>query len=299
MNNVGIGARLGAVFAALIVVVALVGGFGLARLASQKAAIDKVAGPRWEETEQGVTGLEQIGRETALVSGVFLSADVEAGEAAARGVEAADREADAMVDALYARVKELQCKPGIASMEQVVAARRGFADAFEKAHGLLKEGRLEEARALSRVEVLPRLDAVQKAWAAFLAHEGVHVRTAAGEVEDDFTSARTVTISLVLLAIVTASLIAIWITRSITLPVADAVAAAQRIAGGDLREAVRVTSGDEIGALQEAMRAMGEKLGEVIGEVRGGAEALTAASGQVSSTSQSLSQGTGEQAASV
>jgi methyl-accepting chemotaxis protein len=42
-----------------------------------------------------------------------------------------------------------------------------------------------------------------------------------------------------------------------------------------------------------------EKLGQVIGEVRGGAEALTAASGQVSSTAQALSQGTGEQAAGV
>jgi methyl-accepting chemotaxis protein len=60
-----------------------------------------------------------------------------------------------------------------------------------------------------------------------------------------------------------------------------------------------VTARDEIGALQVAMRDMADKLSSLIGEVRFGADALASASAQVSSTSQTLSQGTGEQAASV
>jgi methyl-accepting chemotaxis protein len=75
--------------------------------------------------------------------------------------------------------------------------------------------------------------------------------------------------------------------------------AAARFADGDLAERVEVTTRDEIGALQLAMRAMGEKLARVIGEVRGGAGALASAAGQVSATSQLLSSGTGEQAAGV
>ncbi len=65
------------------------------------------------------------------------------------------------------------------------------------------------------------------------------------------------------------------------------------------RERVAVTSRDELGDLQRAMRAMGEKLAAVIGEVRVGADALGSAAGQVSATAQQVSQGTGEQAASV
>jgi methyl-accepting chemotaxis protein len=80
---------------------------------------------------------------------------------------------------------------------------------------------------------------------------------------------------------------------------AATVRAAERIAAGDLRVAVAVTSRDEIGELQEAMRRMGARLAEVIGEVRGGAGALASAAGQVSATAQQLSSGTGEQAASV
>jgi methyl-accepting chemotaxis protein len=75
--------------------------------------------------------------------------------------------------------------------------------------------------------------------------------------------------------------------------------AAGRFAEGDLAQAIEVTSRDEIGALQLAMRGMGEKLAAVIGEVREGAGALAAAAGQVSATAQLLSSGTGEQAAGV
>jgi methyl-accepting chemotaxis protein len=89
------------------------------------------------------------------------------------------------------------------------------------------------------------------------------------------------------------------VTRSITAPVREAVEAARTIASGDLRHAGEPTGTDELADLQAAMRDMTQRLGHVIGEVRTGAEALTAASTQVSATAQTLSQGTGEQAASV
>ena len=89
------------------------------------------------------------------------------------------------------------------------------------------------------------------------------------------------------------------LVRRVRSSLAAAVAAAARIARGDLSERVEVTSHDEIGDLQAAMREMGERLAAVIGEVRGGADALGAAAGQVSATAQTVSQGTGEQASSV
>ncbi|HSD19028.1 MAG TPA: methyl-accepting chemotaxis protein [Anaeromyxobacter sp.] len=92
---------------------------------------------------------------------------------------------------------------------------------------------------------------------------------------------------------------AAMVVRSITGPLAGAIRVAERIARGDLREAVAVTREDELGRLEAAMGAMADKLAVVIAEVRGGAEALGGASQQVAETSQILSQGTGEQAASV
>jgi methyl-accepting chemotaxis protein len=90
--------------------------------------------------------------------------------------------------------------------------------------------------------------------------------------------------------------------RSITRPLRRALDVVGRVAAGDLSVEIEDAEGqgkDELSSLLRAIRAMVLRVGEVIGEVRGGAEALTAASGQVSTTSQNLSQGTGEQAASV
>jgi methyl-accepting chemotaxis protein len=89
------------------------------------------------------------------------------------------------------------------------------------------------------------------------------------------------------------------ITRGITRPLEEAVRVAQRIAEGDLTASVAASSRDETGLLLEAMGSMVSSLSRTISEVRAGATALASASGQVSATSQSLSQGTSEQAASV
>jgi methyl-accepting chemotaxis protein len=90
-----------------------------------------------------------------------------------------------------------------------------------------------------------------------------------------------------------------WIViRSITVPLARAVAVADRIASGDLRADV-VAGGDEVGRLLGAMGSMARRLAEVIGEVRAGADALAAASQHVAGAAQALTGGTGEQAASA
>src|SRR5262245_841601 len=68
------------------------------------------------------------------------------------------------------------------------------------------------------------------------------------------------------LALFTAALLA----RHIARPLLGAVDAAERIASGDLREAVAVSSRDEVGRLQNAMAEMQRRLSIVIDQVRGG-----------------------------
>jgi methyl-accepting chemotaxis protein len=114
-----------------------------------------------------------------------------------------------------------------------------------------------------------------------------------------YAAARVWVIGFVLAALVVGLLVAILVSGAIARPLQRAVELADAIAAGDLRQRVEATTTDETGRLLAAMRRMVEKLAQIIGEVRGGAEALTAASQQVSVTAQSLSQGTGEQAASV
>ena len=105
--------------------------------------------------------------------------------------------------------------------------------------------------------------------------------------------------TLVAVALVLGIAIAAWLTRSITRPLSEAVAAANRLAEGDLTVKVEATSKDEAGQLLSAMGNMAEKLSQIIGEVRSTADSLSSASEQVNSTAQSLSQASSEQAVSV
>jgi methyl-accepting chemotaxis protein len=93
--------------------------------------------------------------------------------------------------------------------------------------------------------------------------------------------------------------LAVWLARSIVVPLARASDAARAIAGGDLVVRIEAHATDETGRLIQAMRDMAENLCRIVGEVIEGASALSAAAAQVSESSQSLSQGTTEQAASV
>jgi methyl-accepting chemotaxis protein len=109
--------------------------------------------------------------------------------------------------------------------------------------------------------------------------------------------------AILLLAIACAfGLIAWRISRSIVAPLGAEPAAvaeiANRVADGDLALSFESSKVGEATVLH-AMTRMVARLAQVIGEVRGGADALAAASQQVSATAQTLSQGTGEQAASV
>jgi methyl-accepting chemotaxis protein len=106
-------------------------------------------------------------------------------------------------------------------------------------------------------------------------------------------------VTLAGLAIVFGALIAFFLTRSITVPVNEALGVANRLADGDLTVRIGETSKDETGQMLQAMRNMIGKLSAVVTDVNSGAQALASASEEVSATAQALSQAASEQAAGV
>jgi methyl-accepting chemotaxis protein len=100
-------------------------------------------------------------------------------------------------------------------------------------------------------------------------------------------------------AMVFGTLMAWFLTRSVTRPVNEALAAANRLADGDLTVRIESTAKDETGQMLQAMGNMIGRLSQVVADVNSGAQALASASEEVSATAQSLSQAASEQAAGV
>ena len=91
----------------------------------------------------------------------------------------------------------------------------------------------------------------------------------------------------------------ILITRGIRKPIADALAALNNIAVGDLTISIDAASKDETGQLMAAMKSMVEKLREVVGDVKAASDNVASGSQQLSSASEEMSQGATEQAAAA
>ena len=106
--------------------------------------------------------------------------------------------------------------------------------------------------------------------------------------------------SLLALVLISALLaLCVRVTRSITLPLNEAVGVAQKVAAGDLTSAIDVKTSDETGQLLLALKDMNESLKNIVGEVRASSEAIGSGTKQIASGNADLSQRTEEQASSL
>ncbi|WP_305822472.1 methyl-accepting chemotaxis protein [Massilia brevitalea] len=91
----------------------------------------------------------------------------------------------------------------------------------------------------------------------------------------------------------------VFVSRSVVRPLERAVEVAQTVAAGDLRARIDVTSNDETGQLLQALKDMNASLTQIVGKVRSGAETITVASDEIASGNMDLSSRTEQQAGAL
>jgi methyl-accepting chemotaxis protein len=102
-----------------------------------------------------------------------------------------------------------------------------------------------------------------------------------------------------LLTITLAAVLAWLLSRSIVVPLGDAVRIARTVASGDLSSRIEVRSRDETGQMLQALGDMNQSLLNVVGEVRRGAETIATATTEIARGNQDLSMRTEQQASSL
>jgi methyl-accepting chemotaxis protein len=117
--------------------------------------------------------------------------------------------------------------------------------------------------------------------------------------EKNFKRNSALTIGAIVLGTGVAGFMLFVLINSIVGVLKAAVKIADRIAGGELGNEVRVESNDELGQLLDSLRRMDAKLVEIVGGVRSSADAVGAAASQLSRGNDDLSQRTQEQAAAL
>ncbi|HET9577629.1 MAG TPA: methyl-accepting chemotaxis protein [Usitatibacter sp.] len=169
-------------------------------------------------------------------------------------------------------------------------------------------GKIEQAYVAKDNDLLR--DVLDTEWAAVITKFGkpldqlLPLKEAAGRAAYERSSGmnRPLNVASVALAGVLTVLIlmvVVWVMRSITSSLDDAVAIARRVADGDLDIAIAADRHDEMGKLLRALAEMQSSLRRVVGDVRSSAHGVASASAEIARGNAQLSQRTEEQASSL
>ncbi|MEY5098811.1 MAG: hypothetical protein RJA36_1530 [Pseudomonadota bacterium] len=100
-------------------------------------------------------------------------------------------------------------------------------------------------------------------------------------------------------AVALATVLAVWLTRSIVVPIRQAADCTRSIAAGDLTLAIAVQGRDEVAELLASLRDMQASLRRMVAHVRQGAEGVSTASSQIAQGNHDLAERTSSQASSL
>jgi methyl-accepting chemotaxis protein len=290
------GARVVAAFAvilAMLVVVTLTSLWSLQKVAANAAVLadDKLARQRLTIELRGSEQLNalralSIARSDSLEVGEAFMKQLVAGEGASR------------------RLQQRLAGLGSDGAEQALVVamdrqRQGFVAARDEIFRQKDMGRTQQVDELVASAFEPRLAAYMQAMDALLDHHARAASQVSGDSHATLAGMRVLLGGLGLLALLAGAGLALALTRTIVLPLRDAVAFAERTAAGDLAGTLRHDRQDEVGQLFDALTDMARRLAQTVGGVRDAAAAIDAASEEVAQGNLDLSRRTEHQAATL
>lgn len=291
-----IGTRLGIVFGTILLFVIAAGAFGLNWLGHLNSNVLASVQKRYNTVESTHQTIENSITNARITLQLFETTDPEQEKKLNLENEGISKEISTQIAEIEKSLSSSQEKD---LFDVVTQNRQAYISARQKAKALLADKKRDQAMATLSTEVIPALDKYRASWQKFIDLQTNAMTLSMKESQDAFAVGRRVSLVLLIIMLVVSPLVAISVTRSITVPIQQAVEHAERIAAGDLTKEIIVANRSETGQLQQAMQEMSRKLSGIIRDVREGSTAVASAAQQVSSSSQSLSQGTSEQAASV
>lgn len=291
-----IGTRLGVVFGIILLFVIAAGGFGLSWLGRLNSNMSASMQKRYNTVELTHQTIEHSITNARITLQLFETTNPDQEKKLNQENEGISHQITAQVAEIE---KSLTSSQERDLFETVTHNREAYISARQKAKALLADKKRDQAMEALSTEVIPALDIYRASWQKLIDFQTAAMEQSMKEGQESYAAGRKIAFLLLILTLIVSPLVAISITKSITVPIQQAVEHAERIAAGDLTKEIAVTNSSETGKLQQAMHEMSSRLSGIIRDVREGSAAVASAAQQVSSSSQSLSQGTSEQAASV
>ncbi len=320
LNNVSIGGKIAGLVSFILLSMVITSGYGIlkmVRIGNELKDIAEVDLP----LVGSITEIETLQMEQAI----WFERALRIGETKGTGkaLEHAETVFMELAESTDVKIvdteKELEASLGRVNDVETRLELEGVLERLkeiEKEHGdyeghvleifdLLNRGEIHEADARA-VAVEAEEDQFNAELIDLLKEVEAFTEASALRAETDEFEAIRVMMVITALSLILGIGLSIVVTRKITGPIRSGVAAADRLAGGDLTAELKAEGRDEMGQLMEAMANMAVSLREIVRRVRAaagrvaiGSHEMSSTAEQTSSTASQLAQGASEQAASA
>ncbi|MFZ6846980.1 methyl-accepting chemotaxis protein [Undibacterium sp. RuRC25W] len=296
MNNIKIGTRLGFGFGSIILLLIIIAFVSIHRLKSGNEKTEEIVKDRYAKIMLAVQIKGNVDTEARNLRNALLATTPEERK---RFIDLAVEAAKKNAEILPHLEQVINTPRGKELFDAMADARSKYRVAAEQELKQIENGEKEKATEFLFKEVIPPQNALFGAIDKFYEFQAELMDRVATTALDQANSATILVIVLSAIAAVLASAIGIFIARSITRPLNEAVKVAQTVAAGDLTSNIEVTSTDETGQLLQALKEMNNALQDIVGQVRSGTDTIATASSQIAVGNMDLSTRTEQQASSL
>ena len=182
---------------------------------------------------------------------------------------------------------------------KLVQTRDQYVVQMDSFLGLIETGKPDAAKAMLFADIRT----VQNAYFAQLdktiEHQTQVMNASSGRAKSDITGLEITSMVITGVALALATMMGLWITRSIASPINRAIGIAQAVAGGDLGSPIDVVGDNETAQLLNALKDMQSRLVKVVSHVRQNSESVATASAEIAQGNNDLSSRTESQASAL
>ena len=292
IRSLNIAPRAGLGFGVLALMVFVLGGFALLQMANMRQQSDQVE-TNWLPSVMAVGEMNQdVLRIRALTLRLLVNRDPQAvaqNEQKIAEIKTDLHHAEGVYEALIVLPEERVLFDRFKVEEQQYLQRQ------EQVVGLSKANRLEEAIAVVNGEMNQMADQMAVTLRELVNLNKSSANEAARLAQQVFSQSRVwVMVMIGVTALITIGL-AVWLTRSIVLPLAQSLKVAQGVASGDLTGEIRLSGSDEPARLQQALKSMQESLRDTIRRISESSNQLASASEELSCVTEDSTRGLHQQ----
>ncbi|WP_291484402.1 MCP four helix bundle domain-containing protein, partial [Acidovorax sp.] len=296
MKNLKISTRLAGAFALLVALLLALAAVSIAQLGSLRDDAAEITG-NWLPSVQAIGAIDAEAANLRLtILGHVLSTD----EAAMAGLDKQIEQRRGKLGELRKRYESLISSPEERKLyDEFGAAWKQYTDVNNKALEASRKNDNVGATTIMMTDSMPLYLNVKGLLEKLVQLNAEGAAQAAKDSAAGYVVARNTVIAVSAAALALALAAALWLIRSITAPLATAVAVADRVAAGDLSGSIAVSSQDETGQLLSALQRMQQSLVNTVSSVRQNAEGVASASSQIASGNNDLSARTEQQASAL